>query len=343
MGKHKKQESHEEAGESAPLWIISFADLVALELSFFVILACGAPKGGATGEASSPSASTSTHELNDVAASVKMAFHYVPSVDSTDPIDQIILRRMAGKGDQPRNGDTSEPIDGVIGRNDMVTTVRTGTQTTIGGPISFEEGSVVLKPSTQSSLSTISEMIRGHSNVFLIKGHTSRDEEGQPAAKGRDLAYERATAVMSKLVEMGISRTSLRVQSCRDFEPLKEGAYDNEARALNRRVEVVSTEALVGEYRGQKAEVEAEASPHSPKANPSSHDSDSSGPLKAHVSSSGLTPKNQAGPAASKGHGAPAAPRPQAAPAASKGHGAAPAKPEASKGHGASAEKKKGH
>ncbi len=40
----QKKHVEEDKGESAPLWIISFADLVTLMLSFFVILAAGNPK-----------------------------------------------------------------------------------------------------------------------------------------------------------------------------------------------------------------------------------------------------------------------------------------------------------
>ena len=45
MAKRKKAE--EPAGESAPMWIVSFADLVTLLMSFFVILSVK-PEGTAT-------------------------------------------------------------------------------------------------------------------------------------------------------------------------------------------------------------------------------------------------------------------------------------------------------
>jgi chemotaxis protein MotB len=246
MSEHKKAAEAEEHGESAPLWIISFADLVTLTLSFFVILACGTPKK-AGGDS----------EFTEVAAGVKMAFDYVPSPDSTDPIDIAILRRMTGSGDYPKDGDTNEKIDGVMGRSDLVKTIRTGTQTTIGGPIPFAKDSAEITPGAARILEQIARMIRGYANVFFVKGHTSRDEEVSLATARRDLAYERALAVASKLVALGVAKESLRVQSCRDYEPLKEGTYTDATRAVNRRAEVFATESLVSEFRGQPTRTES--------------------------------------------------------------------------------------
>ena len=138
------------------------------------------------------------------------------------------------------------------GRNEMVTTIRTGTQTTIGSVIPFARGSSKLYPDSMPILEHIAKQIRGHTNVFVVKGHTSRDEEYALRNTGRDLAYERARAVVRALVKLGVPREALRVQSCRDFEPLKQGAYNEVSRAINRRVEVIATESLISEYKGEK-------------------------------------------------------------------------------------------
>jgi hypothetical protein len=51
---------------------------------------------------------------------------------------------------------------------------------------------------------------------------------------------------------MGIAPQAIRAQSCHDYEPLKEGMYGENAWAANRRVEIMATEALISDYRGQK-------------------------------------------------------------------------------------------
>jgi len=134
----------------------------------------------------------------------------------------------------------------------MVTTVRTGMQTTIGGVIHFERESAKITSQAMPLIRQIAGQVRGHTNVFMVKGHTSKDEEYTLRETHRDLSYERAQAVIKKLVELGVAREAFRIQSCRDFEPIKEGVYKEVSRASNRRVEVIATEALISEYRGKR-------------------------------------------------------------------------------------------
>jgi chemotaxis protein MotB len=235
----------EEKGESAPLWIISFADLVTLMLSFFVILAAG--NNGASKPANS-------EDLTDLAAAIRTAFRYLPPEHSNDPIDMKILlnslKNQRGKGGAGSKGEADQRIDGAVGLDDRVTTIRTGSQTTMGGAILFDKDSAEIRPEAVPTLTQILGAMRGHTNVFVVKGHTSRDEEYQLRGSGRDLAYERANAVVARLVSLGVSRETLRAQSCRDYEPRIERAYSEAAQASNRRVEVIATEELVSELRG---------------------------------------------------------------------------------------------
>jgi chemotaxis protein MotB len=237
--KKKHEEGHSEG------WIVSYADLMTLLMGFFVILLSMA---GPMDAATDP-------EFAKLLASIREAFKYVPPVDSKDPVDlQVLLRKMKntqGKsGSSSRAGESSSDTKGVVGKHDLVTTVRTGSQTTIGGVVPFEVCSEQLSGSADGTILGIANQIRGHTNVFVVKGHTSRDEEYQLRDTNRDLAYERAVVVIRKLVEMGVVREALRAESCRDFEPRKEGAYSEVSKAENRRAEVIATEALVSEYKG---------------------------------------------------------------------------------------------
>ncbi len=260
MSENKKAAEAEEHGESAPLWIISFADLVTLTLSFFVILAAGAPKKA-----------DKDPEFAGVAAGVKMAFDYVPAEDSTDPIDVIVRKLRSGHGDYPKDGDVSERTEGVVGRNDLVKTIRTGTQITLGGPIPFAKDSAELSPEAAKTVAHIAGLIKGHANVFLVKGHASRDEELQEGGARRDLGYQRAQVVAAKLAEAGVPKDALRVQSCRDYEPIKEGVYTDDGRAVNRRVEVYSTEAFVNEFRDPSVATQPRSSPSASHDVPQGH------------------------------------------------------------------------
>ncbi len=249
MAEKKPKQEEESGGESAPIWVISFADLVTLLMSFFVILAAGNPKDVVYDP-----------EFAEIVAAIKKAFKYLPPANSKDPVDLIILRQLSKlKKNKGNNGNTGKPgeshtkVDGMSGRNEMVTTIRTGTQTTIGSVIPFAKGSSRLYSDSIPILENIARQIKGHTNVFVVKGHTSRDEEYALRNSDKDLAYERAKTVVRELVKLGVPRQALRIQSCRDFEPLKQGAYNEVSRSVNRRVEVIATESLISEYKGEPA------------------------------------------------------------------------------------------
>jgi flagellar motor protein MotB len=238
-GKKANHESHLSEG-----WVTSLADLMTLLMGFFVIL-CSmmAPKDLTIDPA----------DL-EILAAIREAFKYVPPVDSKDPIDiKILLAKL--RNAQGKSGQSGKPSEasirtkGMVGRHDMVTTVRTGAQTTIGGAIPFSADSAALSQAADNNIAVIADQIRGHMNVFVVKGHTSRDEECNLQKTKRDLSYERATAVVDKLVSLGVARQALRIVACRDYEPIREGTYSEVTRADNRRAEVVATEALVSEYR----------------------------------------------------------------------------------------------
>ncbi|MGB9623650.1 MAG: OmpA/MotB family protein [Phycisphaerae bacterium] len=239
----------EEKGESAPLWIISFADLVTLMLSFFVILAAGNNK----------KAEEIDPNMTELAAAIRTAFKYLPPVNSKDPVDMQILlnslKNQRGKGGAGSKGEARRPLEGAVGLDDRVTTIRTGTQSTMGGAIPFERDSAEIPATAVPTLNQILSAMRGHTNVFVVKGHTSRDEEYRLRGSDRDLAYERANAVIARLISMGVAKETLRAQSCRDYEPRVERAYSEAAHAMNRRVEVIATEELVSELRGDPKEI----------------------------------------------------------------------------------------
>src|SRR6478609_5849803 len=102
MAAQKKAKAPEPAGESAPMWIVSFADLVTLLMSFFVVL-YALKEGG-------------EKRQMEVAAAIKATFDpsYIPSPDSPSEWDQAIRRahglpgppfaNMGGNATSPTNG-----------------------------------------------------------------------------------------------------------------------------------------------------------------------------------------------------------------------------------------------
>lgn len=232
--------------EECPEWIFTFADLVMLMMGFFVILWVLKPNPNKN----DPKAN---EDLVKAAASIREAFGYIPDPKSSDPVDvELMLRkvqhlRVEGPGDGGRS--RNEP-KGPPGAEPEVTSIRPAKQATEGGKLLFEPGGSQLNAETKEALNSVADVIRGHRNVVLVKGHTSLDDVTDGSAQQKmDLSLRRAQAVADYLIGRGVEPEILRVEGCSTFEPLVQREYAPDAQRLNRRVEVEATARLVDELQ----------------------------------------------------------------------------------------------
>lgn len=236
----KKQAKPEEpAGESAPMWIVSFADLVTLMMSFFVVL-FALKQGGASQQA-------------QTAAAIANTFGAEADPYADDLTNQW-LKYYQHKGKMPVSkemGNADFSAKGAEGKNPEVTTIRPGKDITSGGAITFEPGSVVLDEAAQKTIGKLADVLRGHNNVLMLKGHASPDEltYHPEDLNGMSLSNQRAGVVAEALVKVGLDRRALRPVACGIFEPVKAQVYDVAGQRQNRRVEVYSTDTIVSEYQ----------------------------------------------------------------------------------------------
>ncbi len=236
----KKAKAPEPAGESAPMWIVSFADLVTLMMSFFVVL-YALKQGG-------------EKQQVQTAAAIKSVFDpaYDPPSDSTSAFDQAYLRFRGRPGPPtvPATGETTKLAKGSEGTDPQVETIRAGKDIVTGTKITFGVGESKLSTESLEVIQKIAEKVRGLNNVLMIKGHVSADELAlrPDDSTGMALSYQRAMLVSDALAADGIDRRVLRPVACGAFEPVKVGVYDVEGQAANRRVEVFTTDYTASDY-----------------------------------------------------------------------------------------------
>jgi len=229
--------------EECPEWIFTFADLVMLMMGFFVILWVLKPDPGKKGE------SESDDYVVKIAASIRGGFGYVPNPTSRDPVDmQMIINGMSkthppGEG---KKGKTDNEPKGAVGTEQEVTNIRPSDHATEGGKMLFDRGSFVLTDKMKAELDAVADVVRGHRNIVMVKGHTSLDDlpEGATDEQKMDLSLKRAQAASDYLQQKGVEAKILRVQGCATFEPLTQRQYTPDSQALNRRVEVEATNTL---------------------------------------------------------------------------------------------------
>ncbi|HOW69066.1 MAG TPA: OmpA family protein [Phycisphaerae bacterium] len=246
-----KKHQPEEHGESAPLWIVSFADLVTLMLSFFVILAAANPKESGVG---------SDPGLEEIAAAVRAAFSdmspdALENIKPTSKFEDLLKQLKAlARRNEPRNrGDSKE--EGIYGDQFRVRRVRDGMEITMGGPVFFEPFSAQVNPKTLTTIQEMGRMLKGHRNMIEVRGHAG--DEPRPAdwkfTDAVELSYQRAKNVADELIKLGANPKAIRITAAGPNEPVAHGPDQASRVGENRRVEILIRESLIDDYRTQAA------------------------------------------------------------------------------------------
>lgn len=196
----------EESGEKVPLWIISFADMITLLLSFFVMLQTMAKsQDAALFGASRESFRRSIDGLGipdmllGKQTGANMDFHklkYPYETDEEDPYhtERVIdpqddkIRAMFQQLQQSMHSDVAPPA---------------GAPTTLATPIRFESGQAELDEKAREYLKTLAGDLHGGPGGWVglrITGYADPAEQDRAAAM--ILAARRASAVQQRLEEL---------------------------------------------------------------------------------------------------------------------------------------------
>lgn len=235
MAKRQKKTS------SVPEWLVTFADMMALLLCFFILLQMF-------------SELKQDREYQRVITGIKEAFGYSGGIGvlpiNDPPVRSIIeqLEQMAIQ--QYKETKTARsPVDSIEGAHMRVKKIRDGTMFTLGGPAVFDEFSVEVKPVVRAELEMLAIHLDGRNNKIIVRGHAQAKylPAGSPWRDLTDLSYERARAVKDVLVEMGLDDRVFRLEPVGAREPVHPRAHNPADVAENRRVEVILSEQLVEE------------------------------------------------------------------------------------------------
>jgi len=237
---------NKKAPEGAPLWVVSYGDMMSLLLCFFVMLA-------------SMSKFDEAHDrfmtaIQSIRDALGMKGQIGREID--DQVDfHSLIQRLESiiKPDMPKHrGNTVDK--GIQGKEFRLRRIRDGLEITIGGPVLFDPFSSELNERGGQAIAAIGEELKGHRNKIEIRGHAADD---QPPADWNledtmKLSYDRAMAVMEELLLRGVDPRTIRLMAVGANEPVVQSVYDPHKRAMNRRVEIIVRESQINDYLGQK-------------------------------------------------------------------------------------------
>ncbi len=117
-------------------------------------------------------------------------------------------------------------------------------QIVISQQVTFETGTAILRPESDSILSEVAEVLKEHPELSLVEvaGHT--DDTGSPELN-QHLSQDRAQSVVDWLVRRGVEAKRLRAKGYGQSKPIADNTSE-EGRARNRRVEFHSIEEKGG-------------------------------------------------------------------------------------------------
>ncbi|HPF38058.1 MAG TPA: flagellar motor protein MotB [Phycisphaerae bacterium] len=226
----------------APLWVLTYGDMMSLLLCFFILLAA--------------MANFDDRDKLFMAAleSIRKAFGssgqtgYFPDVEVDFKSFMVKFETFYVPREKKNYGHSDEP--GLDGEYYRVKRVRDGVELTVGGPIAFARFSAELEPDAELWLTKLAEELKGKRNKVEIRGHATSEPlplESQ-YRDAIDLGYARARAVRDRLVALGVDPRAIRVSSAGSYEPIVRQNYSDDRRAANRRVDVMVTQALISDY-----------------------------------------------------------------------------------------------
>ncbi len=229
----RRQRSEEPKRAGAPLWFVSFADLVTLLLGFFIAIVSFS--------------NIEIERYREAMKSLRGALH-TPFSGSDIPVGPSLPTLNEGSFEAQEVLETAAEIGELVKalpsqEGIELEALPEGVKVTLSNPVLFDEGSDELKGGAISLLNSIADIVVRHDPVeVLIEGHT----DDTPIHTVRfpsnwELSAARALAVLQLFQRRGVVPEKLVAVGYGEYRPRK--AVDKNAsstlKGVNRRVEIM--------------------------------------------------------------------------------------------------------
>ena len=227
-----KMESDAGGKKGAPAWIVTFADLMSLLLTFFVLLLSFSNMEivkfrTMAGSVRNALGLKSEFELSDIPTGSKLLPHQDPKEGEGQAVEEIVR-------------DLSQIIEeNGMGKNGSARITKHGVILQLKGDLLFESGQAAIKPKALPILEGLARYISKTSRDVDVLGHTDNRPIGTAVFPSNwELSAARAGRAVRYLAEKGVPAQRLRAIGQADAVPVATNATQA-GRGANRRVEFV--------------------------------------------------------------------------------------------------------
>jgi chemotaxis protein MotB len=233
-------EPEEAHSEGAPEWMVSYADMITILMSFFVVMF-------------SMAGSKNPKKEDPVMMSLRRQFGRFVGVPATTflPNPSSLPQK---NGQKPTAAVHDSKTAGLVGDHKHVATVRAGDQHALGGVLFFKGQAVELSADQHRELQEIGRQLAGKPQKIEVRGHTGNRAVQPDGLVGDnwDLAYQRCHAAAAYLVSLGISPARIRFGVSAQYDPAYTGLDPVEIQK-NNRVEIFMLNEFTEDWHGDKA------------------------------------------------------------------------------------------
>lgn len=226
----------EEKKGGAPAWMCTFADLMSLLLTFFVLLLSMSSTEAAKFRAMAGSLRDAFGMKSDIALSpTSLSDEILPHDDERQgdegspdsELERELMKKLEEAGINPESATLEGDKDTVVLR--------------LESDLLFASGDATLRPEAYPALDAIAHYLRSTDYMLDVVGHTDNVPIATAVFPSNwELSAARAGQAVRRLTEQAIPPTRLRAIGRADTEPVADNATA-EGRSDNRRVEFVFT------------------------------------------------------------------------------------------------------
>ncbi len=224
----KKQKKCEEAPKGAPLWMVTYGDLMSLLLTFFVLIVSFS--------------SMQESKFLQALGSLKGALGIMRHMESSFVKPYVAFPKLTSK-DKKRLSLMIQSMKMSLQEKELDKKVKmnikdNGILIRIDAPLLFPSGKADLKSEVIPVLDKIVEMAKGWPNSIRIEGHTdNRPIHSVRFPSNWELSSARAIAVLRYFIKRGVPAGRLAAVGYGEYHPLLPNTTP-ENMAKNRRVEI---------------------------------------------------------------------------------------------------------